>query len=81
MNGANSGFLFTFFNAAVAAQYFREIAWGMVVTVGVGVAVVITGVIAGLALATARATGRAWLRLPVVAFSDVLRSLPPLVII
>ena len=81
MNEANAGFLFTFFNPAVAAQYWREIAWGMVVTVGVGAATVVTGVLAGLALALARATGRAWLRIPVVVFSDVTRSLPPLVII
>ncbi|MDN8617923.1 amino acid ABC transporter permease [Variovorax ginsengisoli] len=81
MTDANSGFLFTFFNAEVALQYWREIAWGMLVTVGVGVAVVVTGVVWGLMLAIARATGRAALRLPVVAFSDVLRSLPPLVII
>src|SRR5438132_13949241 len=81
MTEASSGFLFTFFNAQVAAQYWREIAWGMLVTVGVGVAVVLTGVAWGLALAIARATGRKALRLPVVAFSDVLRSLPPLVII
>ncbi len=81
MSEATSGLLFTFFNPAVAAQYLPEIARGMVVTVGVGVAVVVTGVALGLALAIARATGRAALRLPVVAFSDVLRSLPPLVII
>lgn len=81
MTDANSGFLFTFFNAQVALQYWREIAWGMLVTVGVGVAVVITGVVWGLALAIARSTGRPALQLPVVAFSDVLRSLPPLVII
>nr|WP_145551711.1 amino acid ABC transporter permease [Variovorax boronicumulans] len=81
MNDANAGFLFTFFNPAVAAQYWREIAWGMVVTVGVGAATVVTGVLAGLALALARATGRVWLRIPVVVFSDVTRSLPPLVII
>lgn len=81
MNEANSGFLFTFFNPAVAAQYWHEIARGMVVTIGVGAATVVTGVAAGLALALARATGRAWLRLPVVLFSDITRSLPPLVII
>jgi polar amino acid transport system permease protein len=81
MSEPASGFLFTFFNAAVAAQYWREIAWGMLVTIGVGVAVVITGVVWGLTLAVVRSMGRAVLRLPVVAFSDVLRSLPPLVII
>ncbi|MGN8083225.1 amino acid ABC transporter permease [Variovorax sp. 22077] len=81
MNEANSGFLFTFFNPAVAAQYWHEIARGMVVTIGVGAATVVTGVAAGLVLALARATGRAWLRLPVVLFSDITRSLPPLVII
>ncbi len=81
MNEANSGFLFTFFNPAVAAQYWQEIARGMVVTVGVGAATVVTGVAAGLVLALARATGRASLRLPIVLFSDITRSLPPLVII
>ena len=81
MNEANSGFLFTFFNPAVAAQYWHEIARGMVVTIGVGADRVVTGVAAGLVLALARATGRAWLRLPVVLFSDITRSLPPLVII
>ena len=81
MSEPGAGLLFTFFNPAVAAQYWREIAWGMVVTVGVGVAVVVTGVLWGLALAVARATGHAAMRLPVILFSDVLRSLPPLVII
>lgn len=81
MNEANSGFLFTFFNPAVAAQYWHEIARGMVVTIGVGAATVVAGVAAGLVLALARASGRAWLRLPVVLFSDITRSLPPLVII
>ena len=81
MNEANSGFLFTFFNPAVAAQYWHEIARGMVVTIGVGAATVVTGVAAGLVLALARATGRASLRVPVELFSDITRSLPPLVII
>lgn len=81
MTESTSGLLFTFFNPAVAAQYWPEIARGMVVTVGVGIAVVLTGVIWGLALAIARATGRAPLRLMVIGFSDVMRSLPPLVII
>jgi polar amino acid transport system permease protein len=81
MTEPSAGFLFTFFNPAVAAAHWREIAWGMLVTVGVGVAVVATGLAVGLALAVARATGRPGWRLPVMAFSDVMRSLPPLVII
>lgn len=81
MTDPTHGLLFTFFNPAVAAQYWREIAAGAVVTVGVGVAVVLTGLVWGLVLALARATQRAVWRTPVVVFSDVMRSLPPLVVI
>lgn len=76
----DSGFFFTFFNLTVAEQYWPAIAAGMLVTVGVGIAVVITGTILGLALAILRSFGMRVLALPIVAFADVMRSLPPLVV-
>src|SRR6218665_1499124 len=45
---ADSGLLFTFFNVAVAQQYLPAILEGTLVTVGVGIAVVITGTLLGL---------------------------------
>lgn len=81
MNEAASGFVFTFFNRAVAEQYWPNIAEGMLVTISVGFAVVVTGILWGLALAILRSLGRRSLSLPVVAFADVMRSLPPLVIL
>lgn len=81
MNEAGSGFLFTFFNAAVAQQYWREIALGMLVTVGVGIAVVITGLATGLVMAILRALHKRPVTGAIVIFSDVMRSLPPLVIL
>ena len=74
-------FLDTFFNAEVAARYLPDILAGMAVTVGVGLAVTATGLAAGLALAVLRSTGRRWMTLPIVAFVDILRALPPLVLI
>ncbi|GAB2468796.1 ABC transporter permease subunit [Comamonas humi] len=76
----DSGFFFTFFNLAVAEQYWPAIATGMLVTVGVGIAVVITGTALGLALAILRSFGMRAMALPIVAFADVMRSLPPLVV-
>jgi polar amino acid transport system permease protein len=74
-------FISSFFNLEVAARYLPLIAEGMLVTLGLGLAVIVTGVAAGLALAIVRA-----LRIPftgwmVVGFADIFRALPPLVII
>ena len=81
MTGADSGFLFTFFNPEVARQYWPVIASGALVTVGVGLAVVATGTLLGLLLAIARALGSRLLALPIIAFADIMRSLPPLVVL
>ena len=81
MTPVDSGFLFTFFNPEVARQYAPVIASGALVTVGVGAAVVVTGTALGLALAVARALGLRALALPIIAFADVMRSLPPLVVL
>lgn len=81
MDSASPGFLFTFFNPAIAAQYAGEIGRGMGITALLSVAVVLSGVALGLALAVLRSLQRRALNLLIVAFADILRALPPLVII
>ncbi len=74
-------FLHTFFNAEVAARYWPDILMGLGVTAGVGFAVSVTGLAFGLVLAVLRAMQRPWLSLPIIAFVDIMRALPPLVVI
>ena len=74
-------FLETFFNAEVAARYLPAILAGMGITIVLGVAVSLAGLALGVALAILRAMQRPWLSLPIVAFADIMRALPPLVII
>ncbi len=74
-------FIFTFFNAEVAARYWPDIAQGMVVTAWLSAAVVLAGLVLGLVLAVLRAMELRCVNLLVVLFADILRSLPPLVII
>jgi len=74
-------FLFTFFNAEIAARYWPEILRGMGVTVLLSLAVIVAGLLLGLLLAVLRATGQRVLGLAVVAFADIMRSLPPLILI
>ena len=74
-------FIASFFNLEVAARYLPRVAEGMLVTLVLGLAVIVTGVAAGLALAVLRSLRvpfTAWL---IVAFADIFRALPPLVII
>lgn len=77
----DTGLLFTFFNLSVAQQYLPAIAMGTLVTLGVGIVVVITGTLLGLALAVARSFGLRAIAYPIVAFADIMRSLPPLVVL
>lgn len=74
-------FVFTFFNAEVAARYAPDILRGLGVTAAVGACVIVTGLALGLALAVLRTLQRPWLSLPIVVFADVGRALPPLVVI
>jgi polar amino acid transport system permease protein len=71
----------TFLNWEVMAEYAPKIAQGFVLTVELAAAIVITGLACGLALAVLRAFRIRALNLVIVAFVDVLRALPPLVII
>lgn len=73
--------VFTFFNADVAARYWPDILHGMGVTTLLGVAVVAAGLALGLALAVLRSLAPRWVCLLIVAYADILRALPPLIII
>jgi len=70
-----------FFNAAIAARYLPDILKGMAVTLQLGGLIVATGIGLGLALAFLRAFQVRALSLAIVAFADVLRALPPLVVL
>ena len=73
--------IFTFFNVDIAARYWPEIVRGMGVTVLLSGAIVAAGLALGLVLAVVRSLQLRALTLLVVAFADILRSLPPLIII
>jgi polar amino acid transport system permease protein len=74
-------FLETFFKPEMIAQYWPSIAQGVLVTLEIASAVVITGLGFGLLLAGLRAYRLAPLNIAIVIFVDMFRSLPPLVTI
>lgn len=76
-----SGFFFTFFNPDIAAQYLPAIAKGALITIETGAAVVVTGTVLGIVLAILRSLEVRVLSFAIVVFADVMRSLPPLVIL
>lgn len=74
-------FLDTFFNWAVITEYLPALGQGVLVTCQLAVAVVLTGLALGLGMALLRAY-RFWaVNFVIVIFVDVLRALPPLVLI
>jgi polar amino acid transport system permease protein len=74
-------FAATFLDPDVAVHYAPQIFQGLVTTIAIGLAVVVTGLASGLGLAVVRAFGLRWLNLMIVEVVDILRALPPLVII
>lgn len=70
-----------FLNPEVTARYLPDILRGMVVTIEVAAAVVVTGVLLGLALAALRSFRVRPVNALIVLFVDMFRALPPLVII
>jgi polar amino acid transport system permease protein len=76
-----SRFLDTFFNWPVFERYLPAILKGMVVTIEIAVLVVIAGILLGLALAVVRAFRVRAINALIVVLVDVLRALPPLVLI
>ena len=71
----------TFLNWEVMAQYAPKIVEGFFVTIHLAVAVVLTGVIAGLLLAVLRTFRIRLLNFFIILAVDVMRALPPLVLI
>jgi polar amino acid transport system permease protein len=71
----------TFLNWEVMAQYAPKIVEGFWVTLQLAFAVVLTGIAVGLLLAVIRSFRIKLLNLLIVLFVDVLRALPPLVLI
>lgn len=74
-------FLDTFFNAAVMEQYLPAIIKGFYVTCEIAVLVVLSGLALGLALAVVRSYRVRAINAVIVVFVDLLRALPPLVLI
>src|SRR3954454_22270846 len=76
-----SRFLDAFFKPELMARYAPAIAQGAVTTVEIALAVVLTGLALGLALAVVRSFRLAPLNFLIVGFVDILRALPPLVLV
>lgn len=74
-------FLDTFFNMAVLARYAPSILEGAMVTVVLSILIVLSGVALGTILACVRAYRIRPVSFIIVIFADVLRALPPLVLI
>src|SRR5215470_9964766 len=74
-------FVDTFFKPEMMRQYWPSIAQGVLVTVEIASAVVVSGLLLGLLLASLRAYRVAAVNVLIVIFVDVFRSLPPLVAI
>lgn len=74
-------FIDAFFNRQVAIEYLPKIAEGFVVTTVLGLAVIATGLILGLVLALCRAFHFKPLNFFIIVFADIMRALPPLVVI
>jgi len=83
--GANMGawdrFVFSFFNLDIARQYLPAIAKGFVTTVQLAIAVIIAGVLLGLLLALLRSFRYKAVNFFIILFADIMRALPPLVLI
>ncbi len=74
-------FLDTFFKPETIEKYWLAILNGMAVTLELAAAVVLTGLILGLLLACIRSYGFRLSNWVIIAFVDIFRSLPPLVVI
>jgi polar amino acid transport system permease protein len=76
-----SRFIDAFFKLSVMERYLPAILKGSIVTIEVAAAVVVTGIILGLALAIVRSFRVLALNALIVVFVDMLRALPPLVLL
>jgi polar amino acid transport system permease protein len=76
-----SRFIDAFFKLSVMERYLPAILEGMMVTIEVAAAVVVTGILLGLALAVVRSFRLLAFNALIVILVDVLRALPPLVLL
>lgn len=74
-------FVFNYFNWEVMAQYLPKMVEGFFLTIQLALSIVVTGILAGLFLALFRSFRLRLLNYMIVFCVDVLRALPPLVII
>jgi len=74
-------FVSSFLNAEVAARYVAPILDGMLLTIGLGLCVIATGLVLGLVLAVLRIQHVKLVNAFIIAFADIFRALPPLVVI
>ena len=76
-----SRFVETFFKREIINQYLPSIVQGMLVTVEIALAVVVTGLALGLSLAVLRTWRILPLNVLIISFVDMFRALPPLVLV
>lgn len=74
-------FIDTFFKPDVMVEYWPAILNGLLVTCQIAVLVIICGIVLGLVLAIVRSYGIWPINVLIVIFVDLLRALPPLVLI
>jgi polar amino acid transport system permease protein len=79
--GGWSRFLDAFFKPELIERYFPAIMKGVVVTIEIAAAVVVTGLALGLLLAILRSFRVLPVSALIVVFADVFRALPPLVLV
>src|SRR5215468_5605010 len=76
-----NAFLEAFFKPNLIAQYWPSILKGVLTTIEIALAVVITGLLLGLVLAVIRSLQVKLLNALIIIFVDMFRALPPLVIV
>jgi polar amino acid transport system permease protein len=74
-------FIDTFFNPTIIASTWPKILDGMLITVELALVVVATGLTVGLMLALLRTIELKFLNAAIIVFVDVLRAVPPLVMV
>lgn len=74
-------FVFNFFNVEVMRRYLPDVLSGLVLTIELALAIIVTGLVVGLALALLRSAQVRPVNWLIVFAVDLLRALPPLVII
>lgn len=72
---------FAFFNLDIARQAMSPVLLGMVVTIQLGVVITLAGLTVGLVLAFVRAMHIPAINFFIIAFADVMRAIPPLVLL